>query len=144
MARSPVQNTQQKAPPPAAGGENEGFIQRPIGVSAVPSMRGGSAGIIPAQAPRAASQQGHVIASAMREERPNAPKARRYQVMNGGHVVFNGFKSAMPAGKIVESTQYDIEYLRSQGIVLEDIDPPSPPAAPASEEPKDDAMTMTA
>lgn len=107
------------------------FVSRPIGGAAPPPMRGGSAGVIPSQAPKLAHQQGHVIANATRPERAGAPTSRKYRVLNGGYIVERGFRLAMLAGKVIEDTQYNVEDLRVQGIQLEEILPPAPPAPPA-------------
>lgn len=146
-------------PPPSPGPQEAGareatrvenlappaFVSRPIGGNAAPPpMRGGSAGVIPSQAPKLAHQMGHVVASAVRPERAGAPVARKYRVLNGGYIVERGFRVAMPAGKVIEDTQYDIEALRTQGIVLDDLTPPPPPAPEpvVEDEPSDETTTV--
>lgn len=126
MARNQMPSAQKTVTPATP---DAGFVTRPISSGVVPPMRGGTAGVIPSQAPRAASQQGHVVGNATRPERDGAPKSRTYRVVNGGHVVLNGFRVAMRAGKIIENTQYDVQGLLDQGLVLDEIDPQPAPVA---------------
>jgi len=135
MARNQMPSAQKTVTPQADSGA--GFVTRPIGSGVVPPMRGGTAGVIPAQAPRASSQQALVVGNAVRAEREGAPKSRTYRVVNGGHVVISGFRVAMRAGKLIENTQYDVQGLIDQGLVLDEINPP-PVVAPVVEKPADD------
>lgn len=141
MARNQMPSVQKTVTPQADAGA--GFVTRPIGSGVVPPMRGGTAGVIPSQAPRAASQQAHVVGNATRPEREGTPKSRTYRVVNGGHVVINGFRVAMRAGKIVENTQYDVQGLLDQGLVLDEINP-QPIAAPVVIEPENEAEATEA
>lgn len=62
------------------------------------------------------------------------PRPKRYRVLNGGHITWNGNRTVMRAGKEIDSLNYDVTKLRQQGIKLEEIIPEpvevaEPPAA---------------
>jgi hypothetical protein len=73
-----------------------------------------------------------VVAST--ENRAPHRKARRFRVMNGGMIAFNGMRTTLRAGKEIDETQYDLRMLERQGIILKPLDPPDPvPEAPGFE-----------
>lgn len=59
-------------------------------------------------------------------------KAKVYVVERGASVVYDQCRVEIRAGKVLSESAYDIELLRSQGVVLKDITPADPePEAPA-------------
>lgn len=50
-----------------------------------------------------------------------APELKRYQVMRDGRVMYDGYVTQMKTGRIVDNVTYDIEHIKSQGIVLQEI-----------------------
>lgn len=44
---------------------------------------------------------------------------KRYRVLNGGYLMYNGVRTALRAGKIVDDRNYDMPRLRGQGFRLE-------------------------
>lgn len=54
---------------------------------------------------------------------PEIPQAKKYRVANAREVpvLYDGCHSKMWPGKIVDSACYDIDHLRRQGVVLEEV-----------------------
>lgn len=64
--------------------------------------------------------------------RTSVPRPPKYRVVNGGMVVMNGCRTQLRAGKELDSTQYDLAFLKRQGIRLELVVPDAPePDLPA-------------
>lgn len=82
---------------------------------------GGASGL-PQTTQTAATQVKANVAAA----RPQI-KVKKYRVLNGGVVVFNGMRTALRAGKEVDERSYDLAHLKRQGIRLEEIQEDAPP-----------------
>lgn len=56
-------------------------------------------------------------------ENKDVPAAKKYRVANAREVpvLYDGCHSKMWPGKIVDSACYDIDHLRRQGVVLEEV-----------------------
>lgn len=57
----------------------------------------------------------------------NAPKPVWYRVIVGGPVLENGFRTRIKEGKELNSFNYNIRKLQSQGIKLQQFDPDALP-----------------
>ena len=61
------------------------------------------------------------------------PRVEQFRVRNGGIVVLDSCRTGIRAGKVVDSTMYDLSLLKRQGIVLDAIaedEPPRPTIQP--------------
>lgn len=63
-----------------------------------------------------------VIQPSLRVGGAVVPPPPKYRVVEGGWAVLDKCRVPMRQGKIVDDTQYDLDVLRSQGIVLERFD----------------------
>lgn len=85
-------------------------------------MTGGSPGV-PAEATRSAALPGHAAASAQAApdaDAPPPPEVKRYTVEAGSprQVIYAGYPVMLPAGKVIDDANYDVEGLRKQGVRL--------------------------
>jgi hypothetical protein len=82
---------------------------------------GGAPGVLP-EPVRVVHIPGTVSPAANREL-PNRPavEARRFRVVAGGPVLYDSARVDMRTGKIIADNQYDLDLLRRQGIVLEEV-----------------------
>lgn len=88
---------------------------------------GGAAGIIP-DAASTISNPAEPVAHAEQPEDAPEVEVKQYRVTNdapagktGYPVLLDGCLSHLPKGKIVSESAYDIEKLKSQGVVLEPL-----------------------
>lgn len=99
-----------------------------------PKVAGGASGVPMGQADVMLSPPPQP--GAMMGKRPPGPKPKRYRVVNGGYIVFNGARTVLRAGKEIDETQYDLVMLERQGIILKALDAPvSASARPDDEDP---------
>jgi len=61
------------------------------------------------------------VASAVREPDVEAPPVPRYRVVHERRVMFRGFFVVLKPGKVIDPREYDVENLRGQGVVLEEL-----------------------
>jgi hypothetical protein len=96
------------APPPAADAAG---------------TKGGAPGVLPEV--RALPQPGVPFVSAARAPRDlsgeTIPTPRTFRVLNGGPVVYDGARFTINPGKIVTDVTHDVDLLKRQGIVLEEL-----------------------
>jgi hypothetical protein len=93
------------------------------GVDKPPPMAGGTSGQPDDPNPRATRIHGKddVAPQAVREERPEV-KVKQFRVTGGPPMVmYMGQSCRMVHGKIVNETSVDIDLLRRQGVVLEEL-----------------------
>lgn len=83
------------------------------------TMEGGSPGVAPGDLSEV-RMPGAVTARANLGSVPAEPIAR-YRAVNGGHVMYGGCRTVIRAGKLVDAYSYDLDLLRRQGIVLEEV-----------------------
>jgi hypothetical protein len=122
MARNhnPADNNPAATAPAVSASSNPHAGGMPVMTSGLP---GGASGQPTTAMPQLVSQS-EVIGTAMRPGMPgseNVPKAKKYRVLNGGMITWRGNRTPMKAGKIIDSVQYDIPSLRSQGIKMEEV-----------------------
>lgn len=63
-------------------------------------------------------------ATAYREPDPDAPpppEVKKYRVMNSQFILYNSCRVTLPVGKIVDGRSYDLDLLRNQGVVLNEV-----------------------
>ncbi len=86
-------------------------------------VEGGASGAPPYANP-ALSDPAAVTGSAVGMT-PEPDASTRYRVENGGYINGTNGKTFLHAGKLVDDRQYDVEHLRSQGIILKRIEAPA-------------------
>jgi hypothetical protein len=106
MARNQVQNTA-KATEPAVNHEQEARPDK----------------LMPAETTIVTSPEANATGDATMPVNPDVPPAKKYRVANAREipVLYDGCHSKMWPGKIVDSACYDVEHLRRQGVVLEEV-----------------------
>lgn len=91
-----------------------------------PGIPGGASGV-----PTDATARLHstaVVGSAVEGAPADDVPVRKYRVKVGGSSSFGGTRTTIRPGKVIDERQYDIEMLKNQGIVLEEIPAAAPPA----------------
>ena len=64
---------------------------------------------------------GQQLGTALVKETAGAPKAKHYRVIQGGFIMFQGCKTRVPTGKLLDDVSTDVDYLQLQGIILEEV-----------------------
>jgi hypothetical protein len=97
-----------------------------------PKVAGGASGV--PGTPADVTLSPPPTAGAMMGKRPPGPRPKKFRVVNGGYIVFNGARTVLRAGKEIDETQYDLAQLERQGIILKEVLPAA--AARPAEEPE--------
>lgn len=86
------------------------------------TLLGGAAGM-PSQASVVANRpETRVEVGRLQQEgTPPGTVVKRFVVENGGHVMIDGYRQRIPAGKIVDNRQYDLRVLKQGGITLREL-----------------------
>lgn len=54
-------------------------------------------------------------------EAPSAP-VRRFRVLAPSKAMIGGYVTTLPAGKVLDSRHYDVDGLRTQGVIVSEMD----------------------
>lgn len=84
------------------------------------AIPGGAPGIVP-NTGDAGARNGAPKASYDAGAREGEPKQRRYMVMTGGQIMYNGVRTTIRPGKVIHAGCFDINLLITQGINLREL-----------------------
>lgn len=98
-------------------------IPRTPADTASPPMLGGTPGITPEASATIHYDPGSALATQRKPEPivPGAARSKSYRVMNGGNIMINQCRTPVRAGKVIAEHEFDLDMLRQQGIILEEI-----------------------
>lgn len=84
---------------------------------------GGAAGVIEdAERTIGGARSQSTASSFLHAAGGDGPKVAKFLVVNGGRILLGGCITSIKAGKMVDSTTYDLDELRRQGIVLQPVE----------------------
>ena len=66
-------------------------------------------------------EQAPIISSAVQDLHTDFPPPIRYRVVNGGSVMYAGFRTIVSKDKVIDARSYNLDVLRAQGIVLLEV-----------------------
>ncbi len=86
-----------------------------------PELPGGSAGVIAGAITEIPNPGAAVAQVAKSDEPPADVKVRQYRVTRAQPILYGGVRTELKLGKLVTSATYDVDYLKRQGVQLEDL-----------------------
>jgi hypothetical protein len=93
----------------------------PAGARPRAGVLGGAPGVLPD--PRATPSPGHPLTTAAppRAVAGAAARSKMHRVVTGGPVMYDGSRVEMKTGRVIAENAFDLDKLRRQGIVLEEV-----------------------